>query len=609
MCSLCPNNVVCDLGHALCVSLATGSGAISAQPRLSLVDLQPHLGTFKLALDGDVWFENSPVWVNADNATWSADPAPGQNRLVPDPASPAHTTGIDPVWGSFNATSQAWVVNPQAPKAFVTTVRLYRDAALFIQNFSNGLNWTSSIACTENGSCGHSPSAFVSANGGGAVGVISSFPAFSPTDMGSDAPRTWMAYNGWDCANGHGCVESQAQRVALGEWGNLTTTLPDGLEGSGPIAISAGSAGPTVVISAASSFMSASQQFVTSPQHLPLPPDTPFNYTENAYCGAKRDQYQVMNITLSQCRAKCLDIGCTCFAYSPVVMPAPYYNCRVSAPGTPTITQPSTRNYTAYTRSQPPTPGILTYGLMGTVTSVPPGHTVGFIMAVGRGPNHAVRSWGARLSAQYGKAPLEGSDFTTANLGYVCSLQLCACWPCPLYNTYIAHKKQDTDNGAYYYYNPEPGKTYDQTLLDVQAYARSEGIPYRHVQLDSWWYIKGHGNGVKDWSPAPNTFPQGLGQFHAATGWRITAHNRMWSSDNVYDKRNGGNYTFLDDGVVAMPLEQRFWNDTMSAGKDWGLYVYEQDWLFTEFIGMDQMLSSAMLATDWLRQMATGAAN
>jgi hypothetical protein len=54
-----------------------------------------------------------------------------------------------------------------------------------------------------------------------------------------------------------------------------------------------------------------------------------------------------------------------------------------------------------------------------------------------------------------------------------------------------------TDNGAYYYYNTAPGKfapgsareNYQDTLLGVHAYAEKEAIPYKHVLLDSWWYV------------------------------------------------------------------------------------------------------------------------
>ena len=55
--------------------------------------------------------------------------------------------------------------------------------------------------------------------------------------------------------------------------------------------------------------------------------------------------------------------------------------------------------------------------------------------------------------------------------------------------------------------NPEKGKTYAQTLLDVHAYARAAGIPFRHVQLDSWWYVKGAGGGTKSWTPGQYLSP------------------------------------------------------------------------------------------------------
>lgn len=64
--------------------------------------------------------------------------------------------------------------------------------------------------------------------------------------------------------------------------------------------------------------------------------------------------------------------------------------------------------------------------------------------------------------------------------------------------------------GAYYYYLTEANKTYEQTLLDVYAYAQQSGIPYRGVLLDSWWYFKGVGDGVKNWTAMPSIFPNGI---------------------------------------------------------------------------------------------------
>jgi len=34
-------------------------------------------------------------------------------------------------------------------------------------------------------------------------------------------------------------------------------------------------------------------------------------------------------------------------------------------------------------------------------------------------------------------------------------------------------------SGAYYYYNTEDGKNYEQTMLDVRDYAHTKNIPYK----------------------------------------------------------------------------------------------------------------------------------
>ena len=126
-------------------------------------------------------------------------------------------------------------------------------------------------------------------------------------------------------------------------------------------------------------------------------------------------------------------------------------------------------------------------------------------MSAGGGPSAGVRDWGAKLLKYFNKdRGAAQADFITNHLGY------------------------DTDNGAFYYYNPEKGKTYERTLLDVHAYSKQVGLPYRHVQIDSWWYIKGESGGTKSWTPANNTFPNRLKSFYDKTGWVFTAHNRMY---------------------------------------------------------------------------------
>jgi hypothetical protein len=66
-----------------------------------------------------------------------------------------------------------------------------------------------------------------------------------------------------------------------------------------------------------------------------------------------------------------------------------------------------------------------------------------------------------------------------------------------------------TDNGAYHYYNPAPGSTYEETLVGVAEGLAQVGVPVRYLNLDSWWYSKGVDLGTRDWSPLPGFFPAG----------------------------------------------------------------------------------------------------
>lgn len=248
----------------------------------------------------------------------------------------------------------------------------------------------------------------------------------------------------------------------------------------------------------------------------------------------------------------------------------------------------------------------MAYGLQASVTSVQPGYSLSFIVAksTNGGVNEAFEEWGDKLLATYEKSrEMTYRDYSLNYLGY------------------------STDNGAFYYYQTEdheakrgppytPGKTYEQTLIDVKAYADSEGIPYKYVLLDSWWYYQGMSSGVKNWIGRPDIFPHGNDFLRNKTGWPIMGHNRFWAIDNVYATQNGGDYDFVVEkksenpqyNNYAWPMEQRFWNDLLYNSSKWGLFMYEQDWLDTEYDNVVHLNTDANAARTWLRQMGTAAA-
>eukprot|EP00656_Telonema_subtile_P056933 TRINITY_DN9247_c0_g5_i1.p1 TRINITY_DN9247_c0_g5~~TRINITY_DN9247_c0_g5_i1.p1 ORF type:complete len:792 (-),score=169.10 TRINITY_DN9247_c0_g5_i1:182-2557(-) len=249
----------------------------------------------------------------------------------------------------------------------------------------------------------------------------------------------------------------------------------------------------------------------------------------------------------------------------------------------------------------------LAYGVQGSVTEFPAEYSVSFVLSLaprGAGVNAAFEAWGDLLLSKYGKSRVNTySDYGLKHLSY------------------------STDNGAYYYYQTEdhaaghrgppytPGKTYQDTLIDVKNYAVSEQIPYKYILLDSWWYYQGKGSGVSNWVGRPDVFPDGNAYLRNVTGWPIMGHNRYWAVDNVYAKQNGGQYEFVvekkGDGAgfndYAWPTEQRFWDDLMYNSSKWGLFMYEQDWLDTEYDNMRHLNFDATAARTWLLQMGSAA--
>ena len=125
----------------------------------------------------------------------------------------------------------------------------------------------------------------------------------------------------------------------------------------------------------------------------------------------------------------------------------------------------------------------LSYGLMGNVTEIPAGYEMSTVISFTEGGvNAAMANWGDFLLASGGKHRHGAweKDFTLKYLGY------------------------STDNGAYYWYNTEPGQNYQKTILDLYDYAQQQRLPYQYWLADSWWYFKGDFNGVKNWTARPD---------------------------------------------------------------------------------------------------------
>jgi hypothetical protein len=228
------------------------------------------------------------------------------------------------------------------------------------------------------------------------------------------------------------------------------------------------------------------------------------------------------------------------------------------------------------------------YGVMGSITSIPKDYETSTILSAHprTGPDgirKAFMSWGAKLQKLHNTNRMK--DVTLDYLQY------------------------STDNGAYYYYHKEEGQNYQDTMLGVKEYADKIGLPIRSWLLDSWFYYKGTDSGVKEWTARPDVFPDGLSKVRQEIKWLTMAHNRYWSTENVYAKQNGGDFEFVieEESGAALPLEEAFWDYFFDQAKQWGLDVYEQDWLNIQTQSMNWTLQTVNGGKDWLIQMGHAA--
>jgi hypothetical protein len=197
---------------------------------------------------------------------------------------------------------------------------------------------------------------------------------------------------------------------------------------------------------------------------------------------------------------------------------------------------------------------ILEYGVVGSMTTVPANYTQSFIVFHSpQGVNKATREWGQTLQRVYNRTnEYRLNDLSLNYLGY-----------------YI-------DNGGYYCYNTLPGTNYEDTMIEI---AEQIDIPYHYMEISAWFYYKGVAGGVSNWSARPDVFPDGIPYLHRRLGnLPFIIHNRYWAYDAVYQDE----YAWVLDAKTGISLpasNDSFWLDLLSRARDWGVTLYQQDWL------------------------------
>ena len=115
---------------------------------------------------------------------------------------------------------------------------------------------------------------------------------------------------------------------------------------------------------------------------------------------------------------------------------------------------------------------VLSYGLLGSFTSIPKGTCASITAVTADTPSDSVKRYGSALLSLHGKESV---------------------WNRPSSDPTIHYLTYSTDNGAYYYYNSAPFAD-EQTA--VESVLLSNKLPYGGVLLDSWWYPKDRKGGT-----------------------------------------------------------------------------------------------------------------
>eukprot|EP01084_Bolivina_argentea_P175898 304502_1 len=190
------------------------------------------------------------------------------------------------------------------------------------------------------------------------------------------------------------------------------------------------------------------------------------------------------------------------------------------------------------------------------------------------------------------------------------------------------------DNGAYYCLISETENnksiSYEQTVIDIASYVDNDlNIPISYFQLDwSWYYPQCFrtvqscaGWSVLNWTADiidQSMYPHGLpwlynklstNKYNKLRGFDL--HNRQWAPVNYYSQNN--EFEFIIEGnwintsntqAVGLPKNtDSFFYSLYTNASTWGLWIYEKDYLYQQFVGMFSSFSDLNFFQSYLRSM------
>ena len=266
-------------------------------------------------------------------------------------------------------------------------------------------------------------------------------------------------------------------------------------------------------------------------------------------------------------------------------------------------------NFEQFSSARGPNPSNqheLQVGIMSNITEIPKNYEISTIVSVSGKINNdindyrydtvtaGIKKWASVLRTQYSQYQKIQDDISSKIAYYM-------------------------DRGSYYYYHNIEDKctsndcNYENTIKELLR-TNFKKVPYQSIQYDSWFYTKSAASeginprlGVANWTARDDVFPNGAEALYDLHKLPVTAHNRVWASNNIYRDE----YEFVcddkEDTNYCVPNEGKFWDQLFSEGQKWGLKVYEQDWMSEQYLHTSELTSELGAAKTWLSLMAKSA--
>jgi len=116
--------------------------------------------------------------------------------------------------------------------------------------------------------------------------------------------------------------------------------------------------------------------------------------------------------------------------------------------------------------------------------------------------------------------------------------------------------------------------------------------------------LRGATNGLLIWEPRTDIFPDGMKSVQTQMGSKpLVLHNRWFENDNYYASKMGYPFIIESSKGYALPLTEEPYVYFMSKAKEWGMIVYEQDWLVDQFLNMEATQNNVTNAQNWMLNM------